>query len=83
MKNSELTHQERLEKLIGKNMNSTAAKQVDWLGYWPEVDEHGIITDILDGDCIPENAILIDGFDKQGKPIIVDGDHGFEAVLVK
>ena len=70
-----------LEKLIGKHFESPDASKMDWAGYWPEVDSDGIITAILDGDCIPEDAVMINGFNPDGTPIITDGDYGFEAVL--
>ena len=71
-----------LEKLIGQHMDSKQAQSADWAGYWPEVDSDGIITAILDGDCIPEDAVMINGFNPDGSPIITDGDYGFEAILV-
>ncbi len=69
---------ENLEQLIGTHI-STAIDNHDWQGYWPEVDSDGIITAILDGDCIPEDAIPVDW---DGKQLVrVDGDYGFDAIL--
>ena len=64
--------------LIGRPLSEVPDVMYD---RWPEVDHDGIITAILDGDCIPEDAVLIDGFNDEGEPIIVDGTAGFMAVL--
>ena len=64
--------------LIGRPLSEVPDVMYD---RWPEVDHDGIITAILDGDCIPDNALLIDGFNDEGEPIIVDGTAGFMAVL--
>ena len=69
---------EKLRKLIGKHMNSTRSLQTDWSGYWPTVDNDGIITGICDGDAVPEDATLVDWDGK--KLIVVDGNHGFGAI---
>jgi len=66
-------------RLIGKHISSPEVDNL--IDRWPEVDHDGIITAILDGDCIPDNALLIDGFNDDGEPIIVDGTAGFMAVL--
>lgn len=68
-----------LETAIGTHI-STAINNYDWQGYWPEVDNDGYITAILDGDSIPDDAVMVNW---DGKRLIeTDGQHGFEAVLV-
>ena len=71
------------KNLIGKHLMSKQAKATDWDGIWPEINDDGIITDILDGDCIPDDAILVDWSSntKRGHAVVVDGSNGFEAVL--
>jgi hypothetical protein len=77
---------QQLEKLIGKHLKSAPVRRSSsrlWLGYWPQVNEKGIITAILDGDCIPDGATMVDWSTGKihGTPVVVDGSHGFEAVL--
>ena len=74
----EWLQQKEYKHLIGKHLSEVPDVMYD---RWPEVDHDGIITAILDGDCIPEDAVLIDGFNDEGEPIIVDGTAGFMAVL--
>lgn len=64
--------------LIGRPLSAVPDVMYD---RWPVVDHDGFITAILEGDCIPEDAVLIDGFDEDGEPIVTDGMNGFTAVL--
>ena len=71
-------------KLLGKHINSPESKSADWTGEWPIIDSAGIITGSYDGDCVPDNAILVDwnsnNPDNAGYTV-VSGENGFEAVL--
>ena len=73
-----------MDMIIGKHINSRIAKSQDWYSIWPAVNNDGIILSIYDGDAIPDDAILVDWSTRGrgGHPIIVNGDNGFEAILV-
>jgi len=65
------------KNIIGKTMDETM--ELDWLGYWPIIDEAGTITGIVEADNVPDDAVLVDW--ENGKAVQVDGTHGFDAVL--
>jgi hypothetical protein len=82
----EITMSTKLSNLIGKHLNSKTAKAADWLGYWPTVDERGIITGIVDADNVPDGSALIDWSTsgQGGHPVRLTEEqaaHGFEAIL--
>ena len=68
------------KSVIGHHITSDVSKSQDWYGRWPEIDSDGIIVDVHDGDCIPYNAILVDW---DNGIVEVDGDTGFEAIMLK
>ena len=66
-----------LNHVIDKTMDET--KDEDWLGYWPVINREGIIQEILDGDSLPSDAVMVNWLD--GEPVETDGGYGFDAVL--
>ncbi len=66
-----------MRNTIGKTLEETMDE--DWKGYWPVIDHEGKILEIIEADNVPQDAIMVDW--ENGKPIRVDGDHGFDAVL--
>lgn len=63
--------------VVGKTMEET--EDFDWLGLYPVIDKNGVIVGVEDADNVPQNAVLVDWVN--GKPEVVDGYHGFDAIL--
>jgi len=65
------------EFLIGTTMDETEV--FDWLGLYPIIDKEGVIIGVVEADNVPQDAILVDW--ENGHPVVVDGQHGFDAIL--
>lgn len=70
---------DHLQAAIGKHADDSS--DLDWLDYWPLVDENGIVEAVLDTDGINllDNYVMVDF--ENGKPVKVDGYGGFEGVM--
>lgn len=60
-----------ISSVIGKTLDET--KDMDWFGFWPELDDDDVIVAVCEGEEIPDDALL---FYADGTP--TDGDHGFD-----
>lgn len=71
---------------VGHHLYSEVANKYHWYSVWPAINRHGIIRYIVDGDCIPDDAILVDwstSSPRNGHAVVVTGERGFEAILTQ
>lgn len=63
-----------IENAVGLSLSQ--AEQMDWFGYYPVIDDTGIITRIVDADNVPEHLSML--LDHIGR---VDGSHGIDYLM--
>ena len=66
-----------LKQIEGKTMGET--KGMNWLGYWPIINEDGVIVGLADSDSDTDGLTPVDW--KNGEAIETDPDYGFDAFL--
>jgi hypothetical protein len=60
-----------ISDVIGRRHDDPALDRYDWAGYWPLVDEHLRVTDVLDSDFPEDDHVLADVRD--GELAVYDG----------